>query len=236
MTTFGSPLRIRAHPEIQTAFAGVSDSGMPSSVQAICDPGASRGARATVLRAVDDRTSDESLMDAVAARADRDAFVHLFRRYAGKVKAHLVARSAPASVADELTNEVMLVMWRKAALFDARKGSLATWLYTISRNCLLNHVRRADQNDPGLDVREESDGVATGEQLLIDREARRGLASSLDGLPPEQRDILYRAYWRGQTLQECADETAVPLGTVKTRVRLALARLREKLGARRNDE
>ena len=80
-------------------------------------------------------------MIAVAVHADRDAFARLFTRYAPKVKAHLVARGAPAGVADELTQDVMLLVWRKAALFDARKGSLITWLYTISRNCLLNHVR-----------------------------------------------------------------------------------------------
>ena len=95
-----------------------------------------------VLRAVDDRVEDEALMTAVAVRADRDAFGRLFGRYAPKVKAHLVARGAPAGVADELTQEVMLIVWRKAALFDAGKGSLVTWLYTISRNCLLNHMRR----------------------------------------------------------------------------------------------
>ena len=182
-------------------------------------------------------------MTAVAVHADRDAFARLFGRYAPKVKAHLVARGAPAGVADELTQDVMLLVWRKAALFDARKGSLVTWLYTISRNCLLNHVRAAGRrpaqigDDVDVGAPEPADAPATGEQQLIERERQRGLAASVARLPPEQREILERAYWKGQTLQECADEAKVPLGTVKTRVRLALGRLRELLGVKQgNDE
>jgi RNA polymerase sigma-70 factor (ECF subfamily) len=202
-------------------------------------PRAPLSARATVLRAVDDRAEDEALMTAVAVNADKDAFARVFGRYAPRVKAHLIARGAPAGVADELTQEVMLVVWRKAALFDARKGSLVTWLYTISRNTLLNHVRAAGrrEGDRGVDVDFDvpADAPATGEQQLIDMERRRGLAASVERLPPEQREILHRAYWKGQTLQECADEIQIPLGTVKTRVRLALARLRELLGGRSDE-
>ena len=206
---------------------------------------ASRGPRATVLRAVDERAEDEALMTAVAVHADRDAFARLFGRYAPKVKAHLVARGAPAGVADELTQDVMLLVWRKAALFDASKGSLVTWLYTISRNCLLNHVRAAGRrpaqigDNVDVDAPEPADAPATAEQQLVERERQRALAASVARLPPEQREILERAYGKGQTLQECADETQVPLGTVKTRVRLALGRLRELLGVRqgpRDDE
>jgi RNA polymerase sigma-70 factor, ECF subfamily len=183
------------------------------------------------------RVGDEALMTAIAVHADRQAFARLFDRYAPKVKAHLVARGAPAGIADELTQDVMLVVWRKAALFDARKASLVTWLYTISRNCLINHIRAAGRRDAVIDVDLDgpADPPATGEQQLIEMERRRGLAQSVERLPPEQREILQRAYWKGQTLQECADETDVPLGTVKTRVRLALIRLRELLGSRSDE-
>jgi RNA polymerase sigma-70 factor (ECF subfamily) len=205
---------------------------MPFSLQAAGAPRAPLGPRASVPRAVDDRAEDEGLMTAVALRADRDAFARLFSRYAPKVKAHLVARGAPAGVADELTQDVMLVLWRKAALFDARKGSLVAWLYTISRNTLLNHVRAAGRRDGDVDVPDPGDAPPTGEQEMLELERRRGLAASVEKLPAEQREILHRAYWRGQTLQECAEEIQIPLGTVKTRVRLALARLRDLLGGR----
>jgi RNA polymerase sigma-70 factor (ECF subfamily) len=193
-----------------------------------------RGARASLLRVVDDRADDAALMAAIALRADKAAFAQLFRRYAPKVKAHLVARGAPGGVADELTQEVMLVVWRKAALFDGGKGSVVTWLYTISRNCLLNQVRHAGRREAEVDA-PEAQAPATGEQLLLDDERRQALVLGVEQLPAEQREALEGAYWKGQTLQEYADERAIPLGTVKTRVRLAMARLRDLLKPRSHE-
>ena len=149
------------------------------------------------------------------------------------MKAHLVARGTPAGIADDLTQETMLLLWRKAALFDARRGGLATWLFTISRNCLLNHARRGARGAPELDVADEIEPPPPDtEQQLMGAQATRLMAASVEQLPPEQRGILLAAYWRGQTLQECAEEAKIPLGTAKTRVRLALARLRELMHAR----
>jgi RNA polymerase sigma-70 factor (ECF subfamily) len=176
----------------------------------------------------EERAEDAALMTAIAERADRAAFARLFQAYAPKVKAHLVARGAASGVADELVQDVMLVVWRKAALFDAARGSLATWLYTISRNCLLNHVRHERRLDIEVDVPEPAP-VALGdsEDAMLAAAGRRKLAATIAKLPAEQLEVLHRAYWRGQTMQECADEQGIPLGTVKTRVRLALGRLRE---------
>jgi RNA polymerase sigma-70 factor (ECF subfamily) len=184
---------------------------------------------------VDDRVDDAALMVAIAGRADKAAFAQLFRRYAPKVKAHLVARGAVGGVADELTQEVMLLLWRKAALFDAGRGSLVTWLYTISRNRLLNHLRQADRGDVALDGPDEAAPPPTTEQQLLAAERARAVTLSIERLPPEQREVLLGAYWNGQTLQECATEREIPLGTVKTRVRLALARLRELLTGRSDE-
>ena len=184
------------------------------------------------LDSVNQPTDDVALMAAVAERADRDAFGQLFRRYAPRVKAHLVARGTPAGIADDLTQETMLLVWRKAALFDPARGGLATWLFTISRNCLLNHVRRGGRGAPELDAADELEPPPDTEQQLMGAQATRLMAASVEQLSPEQRGILVAAYWRGQTLQECAEEAKIPLGTAKTRVRLALARLRELMHAR----
>jgi RNA polymerase sigma-70 factor (ECF subfamily) len=167
-------------------------------------------------------------MAAIAARGDRAAFAQLFRRYAPKVKAHLLARGAAAGAADELTQEVMLIVWRKAGLYDASRGSVAAWLYTISRNFLF-HSSRGERRkaEPAMEISlPEAAPPPTSEQALLAAEQGRALSASLAQLPPEQREILEGAYWRGQTLQECAEERQLPLGTVKTRVRLALERLR----------
>lgn len=190
---------------------------------------------ASVGRFVTNGLDDAALMTAIAERADRAAFAQLFARYAPRVKAHLTARGAATGAAEELTQEVMLVLWRKAALYDAGRGGLPAWLYTISRNCLYNRTRgeqRHEADGPVETPPEPGGGVSSSEELLISLERQRALTVCLRQLAPEQREILEQAYWRGQTLQECAEERKIPLGTVKTRVRLALQHLRELMKTR----
>ena len=185
--------------------------------------------RASVQRLAEGRTDELEWMAAIATRGDCAAFAQLFRRYAPKVKAHLMARGAATGAADELTQEVMLIVWRKAGLFDASRGSVAAWLYTISRNALFNTTRGERVRKEGSAMQTafpEAAPPPTSEQALLAAEQGRALSASLAQLPPEQREILEGAYWRGQTLQECAEERQLPLGTVKTRVRLALEKLR----------
>jgi RNA polymerase sigma-70 factor (ECF subfamily) len=195
----------------------------------------SRPPEARLGRLVSDYLDDAALMRAIAERADRAAFARLFQRYAPRVKGHLVARGAAVGAADELTQEVMLVVWRKAALYDANRGSLAAWLYTVSRNCLYNRARGEQRREVELDLPEPAGAPATGEELVIALERQKALYRSLEQLSAEQREILQGAYWRGQTLQECAEERKIPLGTVKTRVRLALQHLRELMKTRSDE-
>ena len=205
---------------------------MEAALSPSCPARPRRFDRASVQRLVEGRTDeveDVECMAAIAARGDRASFAQLFRRYAPKVKGHLLARGAATGAADELTQEVILIVWRKAGLFDASRGSVAAWLYTISRNALFNTMR-GDRRREAESTTESSFPEAapppTSEQALLAAEQGRALSASLAQLPPEQREILEGAYWRGQTLQECAEERQLPLGTVKTRVRLALERLR----------
>jgi RNA polymerase sigma-70 factor (ECF subfamily) len=180
---------------------------------------------------VDDAAEAATWLVAIAARADRVAFARLFGVYAPKVKGHLIARGAAVGVADELTQDVMLTVWRKAAQFDPSRGTAAAWLYTITRNRLFNHLRDARYPQPELEAEASAEDLAARpDEQLASAERRARLARALHELPPEQHAVLRDAYWRGQTLQEHADEQRLPLGTVKTRVRLALAHLRTILG------
>ena len=192
----------------------------------------------SLARLVPEETDDATLVAAIAQRADRPAFAALFRRHAPRVRAHLVARGAAPGTADELTQDVMLLLWRKADRFDASKGSVATWLYAITRNCLFNHLRQQRRPEAAADDPVAAVGpvAASPSDQLIAGEQWRALAHSLEALPVEQREVLRGAYWRGQTLQECAEDLGVPLGTVKTRVRLALARLRAMFSQRGSND
>lgn len=178
---------------------------------------------------------------AIAEHGDRDAFARLFNWFAPRVKAQLALAGAGES-AEELVQEVMLKVWRRAAQFDPARGSAATWIHAIARNALVSHRRgpqRAEQ--PSADVDLDADlgldaagaGADRGpEEAALQMEWRRVLGSALEALPPEQYDVLRGAYFSGRTLRDVAEERKVSLGTVKTRARLALARLRGILESR----
>jgi RNA polymerase sigma-70 factor (ECF subfamily) len=175
---------------------------------------------------------DRDLLHAVARR-DRSAFEEVFRRYAGRVKG-LLLRSLPPDRAEEVTQEVMLRVWRSAERYDPSRASPATWIFTIARNARIDAQRRAahatpDPADPMfVPDTEEPPDVAASRRANAER-----IRSALDELPPNQLDVLDRAYLQGQTLAEVAEALSVPLGTVKSRVRLAMDRLRIVFGAER---
>jgi RNA polymerase sigma-70 factor (ECF subfamily) len=134
---------------------------------------------------------------------------------------------ASASAADEIAQEVMVIIWRKAASFDRRRSSVNTWVFTIARNKRIDRFRRErrpeyDPDDPLLVTASGADGdhsVAASQRAAQVQEA-------LSGLPREQAIILEAAYFGGQSLRVIADDLGVPLGTVKSRIRLAMKRLR----------
>jgi RNA polymerase sigma-70 factor (ECF subfamily) len=189
----------------------------------------------TVNRSLDrvDSVAAEALLAAVAESRDRQAFARLFAIYAPRVKGQLMARGAAAGIAEELTQEVMLTIWRKADRFDPARGAASTWIFAITRNCLLNQLRGrrypvVEDDDPELTV-------ASGqgpEEALSSAQDEWEIGEALARLPDEQREVLRGAYFRGRTMRELADEQRVALGTVKTRVRLALDRLRQMLKGR----
>ena len=206
--------------------------------------GSGSGPRAKVALTVDGTTGDGERRDdqwilAIAEHGDRDAFARLFTSFAPRVKAQLLLAGAGES-AEELVQEVMLKVWRRATQFDPARGSAATWIHAIARNALMSH-RRGPQHaeQPSADVDRDADlelddaGADRGpEEAALQMEWRRVLGSALEALPPEQYDVLRGAYFSGRTLRDVAEERKVSLGTVKTRARLALARLRGILESR----
>jgi RNA polymerase sigma-70 factor (ECF subfamily) len=171
-------------------------------------------------------TSPESLLAAVAREHDRGAFAALFRSFAPRIKSFLLSRGVQPDAADETVQEIMLIVWRSAGRFDPGRGAARTWIFTIARNCLIDRMRAARRPEVELDDPALATELPSGETALLVREDQRALTSAMDQLPGEQVDVLKGAYFRGRTLKQLADEQQVPLGTVKTRMRLALKHLR----------
>lgn len=173
-----------------------------------------------------------ALVAAVAERQDRAAFTHLFDAFAPRLKAYLLRQGMEAAGAEEITQEVMVTLWRKAGLFDPQKSSLATWLYRIARNRRIDVLRRdrlefLDTQDPVLEIEDESDLDAA-----MDRQQREtAVRAALGSLPEEQLALVRLAFFEGLSHGQISERTGLPLGTVKSRIRLGFTRLRRTLEA-----
>jgi RNA polymerase sigma factor (sigma-70 family) len=175
--------------------------------------------------------SFEELIVAIGVRQDRSAFAALFAHFAPRVKAYLVRTGSDSSVADELTQEVMLLVWRKAERYDPSQANAATWIFTIARNKRIDKFRRErhvdfDPDDPSLAPEPEK----APDQRLESAQNARKLTEAITTLPEEQASLLKLAFYEGKSHSVIATEVGLPLGTVKSRLRLALARLRTYLG------
>lgn len=167
-------------------------------------------------------------MRRIAVDRDRSAFETFFDYFAPKVKAYSYAKQPGADLmADELVQDVMLKVWDKAHTYKPELSSVSTWLFTLSRNCRIDQLRRAKNTVP-LD----SDDIWYEEAISPDpfltlqqQKADSGIRQCMNTLPEEQSQVLTKVYIQGKTQQQTADELGLPLGTVKSRVRLALKKL-----------
>lgn len=181
---------------------------------------------------VSDRDRFAALVAAVARDGDRAAFATLFDHFAPRLNAYLMRLGAPNALAEELTQEVMVTLWRKAGLFDPAKSSVGTWLFRIARNRRIDAIRRdrSGRIDPEDPIFLPSEPTPADDLVHAqDRDARVRVA--LDALPPEQLELVRLAFFRGLSHSQIAEEVGLPLGTVKSRIRLAFARLKKALDA-----
>ena len=170
------------------------------------------------------------LLDRVAIDRDRDAFAQLFDHYAPLIRAYSLARESGADlVADELVQEVMTRVWLKAHKYNHRLANLNTWIFTLARNCRIDYLRRNSRYLTEIDPTDifneiEDEGPGPFEQVQQSR-AQESIRDGLKQLPREQAEILTKVYLEGKSHQQTSDELKLPLGTVKSRVRLALKKL-----------
>ena len=164
-------------------------------------------------------------LSAVGTHRDRDAFAELFAQYAPRVKAFLMRTGLNPTVAEDCMQDVMVTLWRKAHLYDPTRASVATWVFTIARNRKIDLIRKSRRPEPedlpwGPQAEPEQ-----AEVLALQQDSRR-LAEAVAQLPPKQRDLIERAFFGDLSHSEIAAETGLPLGTIKSRIRLAIDRLR----------
>jgi len=193
---------------------------------------------AAVTTAADRRmpTDDEinAWMRAVAEAADRPAFAALFRHFAPRIKGFLVRGGAEEALAEELVQETMVALWRRAGSFDPARAKVSTWLYTIARNLRIDHHRRsAGGAGPVPDdwdaEQQPADAHLGPDELLHAAQRERNLQQALAELPPEQAQVLRLSFFDEQPHTRIAEDLGIPLGTVKSRIRLAVTQLRRIL-------
>ena len=168
------------------------------------------------------------LLQRVRDQQDTAAFAQLFSHFAPRVKGFLMRSGTDAGLAEECAQDVMAVLWQKAHLFDPARASVATWVFTIARNRRIDIARRARRPEPE-DLPWGPEAEPDQADVLEAAQETRKLVAALADLPEKQRALILRAYYGDLSHSEIAQETGLPLGTIKSRIRLALERLRMKM-------
>ncbi|MEA2803060.1 MAG: polymerase sigma-70 factor, subfamily [Rhodospirillaceae bacterium] len=171
------------------------------------------------------------LIEAIAIRQDRAAFASLFRHYAPRVKAFIMRGGTDSETAQEVAQEALIMVWRKAASFDRSRASAATWIFTIARNKRIDLLRRSSR--PAIETEDwlavfapENDDADTS---VLAGQTYTRVKELLGSLSADQLVVIQKAFFEDKTHTVIAEELKLPLGTVKSRIRLALGRLREAL-------
>jgi RNA polymerase sigma-70 factor (ECF subfamily) len=185
--------------------------------------------KALKLKADPDKGQDmTALMLAVRDMRDEAAFAALFGHFAPRVKAFLIRSGTNRGLAEECTQDVMATVWTKAHLFDPTRASVATWIFTIARNRKIDVLRRERRPEPD-DLTWGPEAEPDQIDALSMQQDSRALTQALDTLPEKQRELIEKAYFGDLSHSEIAEITGLPLGTIKSRIRLALDRLRHAL-------
>jgi RNA polymerase sigma-70 factor (ECF subfamily) len=190
------------------------------------------------MLAKDDRPADRAdwgrLILAVAADQDRAAFARLFGYFAPRIKTYIQRSGATDAHAEELAQETMLMVWRKAALFHSSSVGANAWIFTIARNLRIDAFRRESRRgalDPSTVAAEfEIDPAAAPDQQVASAQSEQQVRNALKQLPLDQMRVIELSFYEEKAHAEIAQMLQIPLGTVKSRLRLATKRLRALLG------
>ena len=168
----------------------------------------------------------EDLLVKVGKSQDRDAFVGLFNYFAPRVKSYMLKNGAPEAAAEEIVQNTFVTVWEKAASYDPKKAAASTWIFTIARNKRIDALRREKFIEVDSDSTALENAPAQAEEQYADQQDLDRLHNALAEMPPEQAELLRMSFFEDKSHQKIADEKHLPLGTVKSRLRVALDKLR----------
>lgn len=176
-------------------------------------------------------TDPDSLLLAVRDERSREAFLELFRQFAPRIKGWLVRGGLHPNRAEEVTQDVMMRVWRRSTSWKPERGNASTWIFAIARNARIDQLRKKriptwDEDDPVL----VADSSVSPLSAVARSQAAVRVREALATLPDDQADVIRAAYFEHMSMREIARERDLPVGTVKSRVRLAMSRLKLALG------
>ncbi|HXQ53262.1 MAG TPA: sigma-70 family RNA polymerase sigma factor [Stellaceae bacterium] len=203
----------------------------PFSASSRRPPAARRtGEVASFLAQAADPARQQSFLAAVAEHHEMTAFLALFNHFAPRLKAYMRKLGTSDCLAEELAQDVMHVVWRKAESYDPAKSAVSSWIFTIARNLRIDALRREqrrqlDPNEPLL----TPDPLPLPDARLQQEQQSQRVRKALATLPREQAAVVSLAFYQGKSHGEIAADLSIPLGTVKSRMRLAFQRIRDAL-------
>ena len=167
----------------------------------------------------------------IAESGDREAFERLFNHFAPRIKAYMMRLGSDGASAEELAQEALASVWRKADKYDPAKAGASTWIFTIARNLRIDAFRKTnrpefDPYDPAL----VPDPEIPADEVLFSEQRAARVQATLRDLPEEQRRVVNLSFYEEYTHTEIATQLDLPLGTVKSRIRLAFSRIRSSIG------
>lgn len=177
------------------------------------------------------RAEETRWLERVRDASDTSSFNALFERYTPRLTRWMRAQGCESTAAETIVQEVMVTVWTNARMFDSAKASARTWLYALARNRMIDHHRANTRRYKAHEALRWNAGEEASEEHLAEGDVNRSrMAGLLEALPPEQREILLLAYVEGRSHREIARELELPVGTVKSRARLAFKKLRVMMG------
>ena len=173
-------------------------------------------------------SENDKLLLSVSEGRDKLSFRKLYDFFSPRIKGYIMKLGSDELTAEEITQETMDIVWRKAHTYNSQSSGANTWIFTIARNKRVDHLRKYGKKLPDLDdISLKPEEEIQPDDVLFHKEIKSSVSSALKNISPDQAKIVFAAYYQGKTHKEISEDLKIPLGTVKSRVRLALNNLKK---------